>query len=163
MPDRFNDSLIALLPNLRRFALNLCRRADLADDLVQTTVERALAARGRFDPVMRLDAWLFRILRNAWIDHVRRTQTQGTTVDANDVTEGLSVDGLQQAEAVLMLDKTQRAMAELPEEQREVMMLVCVDELSYREAAEVIGIPIGTVMSRLARARLALAEKLGTK
>ncbi len=163
MRDSFSDDLIALLPNLRRFALSLCRRADLADDLVQTTAERAFAARSRFDPATRLDAWLFRILRNAWIDHARRVKTQGVTIDIYDAPETSVFDGVRHTEAILMLRKTELAMAELPEDQREVMMLVCVEELSYREAAEVIGAPIGTVMSRLARARLALAAKVGIK
>jgi len=163
MRDSFNEDLIALLPNLRRFALSLCRRGDLADDLVQITAERAFAAKDRFDPSTRLDAWLFRILRNAWIDHARRTTTQGTQVELDDAPDARLVDGVRDVEAVLMLRKTEAAMAELPEDQREVMMLVCVDELTYKEAAEVIGVPIGTVMSRLARARLALAAKLGIK
>lgn len=163
MRDRFSEDLIALLPNLRRFALSLCRRSDLADDLVQLTAERAFAARERFDPATRLDAWLFRILRNAWIDQARRNTTQGVTVDIADAPEAAVFDGVRQTEAVLMLRRTEAAMAELPEEQREVMMLVCVDELSYREAAEVIGVPIGTVMSRLARARIALSQKLGIR
>lgn len=163
MPDTFSDDLIALLPNLRRFALSLCRRPDLADDLVQITAERAFAARDRFDPATRLDAWLFRILRNAWIDQTRRDRTRGVSVDIADVPEAAVTDGPRETEAQLMLRQTRAAMDELPEEQREVMLLVCVEELSYREAAEVLGIPIGTVMSRLARARLALAEKVGIR
>jgi RNA polymerase sigma-70 factor, ECF subfamily len=163
MPDRFSEDLIALLPNLRRFALSLCRRGDVADDLVQITAERAFAARDRFDPATRMDAWLFRILRNAWIDHARRTTTQGTTVDIADAPDAAITDGVRDIEAVLMLRKAETAILALPEDQREVMMLVCVDDLSYREAAEVIGVPIGTVMSRLSRARLAVSEKLGIK
>ncbi len=163
MRDTFSDDLIALLPNLRRFALSLCRRADLADDLVQTTAERAFAARNRFDPATRLDAWLFRILRNSWIDNVRRTKTQGVTLDIHDTPDAVVVDGVHHTETVLLLHQTEQAMADLPEDHREVIMLVCVEELSYREAAEVIGVPIGTVMSRLARARLALAAKVGIK
>jgi RNA polymerase sigma-70 factor (ECF subfamily) len=163
MPDRFSEDLIALLPNLRRFALSLCRRGDVADDLVQITAERAFAARDRFDPATRMDAWLFRILRNAWIDHARRSTTQGVTVDIADAPDAATVDGVRDIEAVLTLRKAEAAIAELPEDQREVMILVCVDELSYREAAEVIGVPIGTVMSRLARARLAVAARMGIK
>lgn len=163
MPDSFSDDLIALLPNLRRFALSLCRRPDIADDLVQITAERAFAARDRFDPATRLDAWLFRILRNAWIDQTRRERTRGVSVDIADVPEASVADGVRETEAHLMLRQTRAAMDELPEEQREVMVLVCVEDLSYREAAEVLGIPIGTVMSRLARARLALAEKVGIR
>jgi RNA polymerase sigma-70 factor (ECF subfamily) len=161
MSDTFSNDLIALLPNLRRFALSLCRRPDLADDLVQITAERAFAARDRFDPATRLDAWLFRILRNAWIDHARRERTRGETVDIADMPGASMTDGPRETEAHLMLQRTRAAMDELPVEQREVMLLVCVEELSYREAAEVLDIPIGTVMSRLARARLALAAKMG--
>jgi RNA polymerase sigma-70 factor (ECF subfamily) len=163
MQDRFSKDLIALLPNLRRFALSLCRRGDVADDLVQITAERAFAARDRFDPTTRLDAWLFRILRNAWIDHARRTTTQGVNVDIADAPDAAVVDGVHNMEVSLTLRKAQAAIADLPDDQREVMILVCVDELSYREAAEVIGVPIGTVMSRLARARLAVAAKMGIK
>lgn len=163
MSDRFSDDLIAFLPNLRRFALSLCRRGDLADDLVQITAERALAARDRFDPLTRIEPWLLRILRNAWIDHSRRTKSQGQSVELEDAPDLLAVDGVRQTEAILMLRRTEQVMATLPDDQREVMMLICVDELSYREAADVIGVPIGTVMSRLARARLALAKKLGIK
>jgi RNA polymerase sigma-70 factor (ECF subfamily) len=161
MPDNFDDNLIALLPNLRRFALSLCRRAELADDLVQITAERAFAARDRFDPATRLDAWLFRILRNAWIDQTRRTQTQGATVDIDDAPDASPVDGTKTIEDKLMLRTVEAAMAALPADQREVMMLICVEELSYKEAAAVLEIPIGTVMSRLARARLAISTRLG--
>lgn len=163
MADRFSDDLIALLPRMRRFALSLCRRADLADDLVQTAAERAFAARDRFDPATRMDAWLFRIIRNAWLDDARRVRTRGAEVDIADAPEARTVDGPAVTEAVLMLKSAEAAMAGLPADQREVMMLVCVEELSYREAAEVLGIPIGTVMSRLARARLAISQSLGIK
>jgi RNA polymerase sigma-70 factor, ECF subfamily len=157
MSGRFSDDLIALLRNLRRFALSLCRRSDMTDDLVQITAERVFAARDRFDPTTRLDAWLFRILRNAWIDHARRMTTQGVTVDIADAPDAVVVDGVRDIEAVLTLRKAEAAIADLPEDQREVMMLVCVDELSSRAPAEVIGVPFGTVKSRLARARLAVA------
>lgn len=162
MGDGFSDDLIRLLPNLKRFALSLCHAPDVADDLVQLTVERAFAARDRFDPATRLEPWLFRILRNAWIDMVRRERTRGHEVDldAADATGGRAVDGPDSAENRLMLSAVQAAMAELPPEQRAVMHLVCVEELSYAEAAEVLEIPKGTVMSRLARARAAIAARL---
>lgn len=161
--DAFTRALVALLPNLRRFALSLCRRADLADDLVQTTVERALKAWQRFDPETRLDAWLFRILRNAWIDQTRRSATRGTEIDIDDAANAPGVDGRQVTETRLMLTAAEAALAALPEDQRAVMVLVCVEGLSYAEAAEVLAIPIGTVMSRLSRARLAVAQALGIK
>lgn len=161
MQDRFEQDLVEALPKLRRFALSLCRRGDVADDLVQTTVERAVAGRARFDPATRLEPWLFRILRNAWIDQTRRSATRGTEIDVNDAPEAAIVDGPRQTEARLMLQRTEAAMATLPDEQREVIVLVCFEEMSYAEAADILGIPKGTVMSRLARGRAALAERMG--
>jgi RNA polymerase sigma-70 factor (ECF subfamily) len=161
MRDDFERNLIAALPRLRRFALSLARRGDVADDLVQATAERALAARGQYDPATRLDPWLFRILRNAWIDHTRRRATRGTEIDVADAPDAAILDGDRVTEAVLMLRKTEAVLATLPEEQREVILLVCFEDLSYAETAEILGIPKGTVMSRLARGRTALAERLG--
>lgn len=161
-PD-FGEALIAFLPNLKRFGLSLSRRADVADDLVQITVERAIANAGSFDPSSRLEPWLFRIMRNAWIDMVRRSRTQGTQVDVFEIPEALPTDDSAQIEARLMLRSVEAAMAELPAEQREILHLVCIEDMSYAEAAEVLAIPKGTVMSRLSRARAALSEKLGIK
>lgn len=161
MRDAFEQDLVAALPSLRRFALSLCRNGDVADDLVQTTVERAVASRARYDPGTRIEPWLFRILRNAWIDQTRRAATRGTEIDVADAPEAAMVDGPRVTESALMLQRTEAAMATLPAEQREVMVLVCFEEMSYAEAAEVLGIPKGTVMSRLARGRAALAQKLG--
>lgn len=157
----FADDLIALMPNLRRFAISLCRSRDIADDLVQITVEKAFAARDSFDPATRMDAWLFRILRNAWIDMTRRRKTQGTQVDIDDVPDAQVVDGTKTTETSMMLKSAQVAINELPDDQREIMLLICVEEMSYKEAAELLDIPIGTIMSRLARARIAIAKKLG--
>ncbi|WP_300060474.1 RNA polymerase sigma factor [uncultured Roseobacter sp.] len=161
MSDSFADGIITLLPNLRRFAISLCRSADTADDLVQITVERAFAARHQFDPDTRLDAWLFRILRNAWIDMTRRSKTRGIQIDIDDAPDASTVDGTKVAETALMLKSAKAAIDALPENQRDVVMLICVEEMSYKEAATVLDTPIGTVMSRLARARLAIAKKLG--
>jgi RNA polymerase sigma-70 factor (ECF subfamily) len=161
MRDAFERDLVTALPKLRRFALSLCRRGDVADDLVQTAVERAMAGRERYDPTTRLEPWLFRILRNAWIDQTRRAATRGTEIDVADAPGAAIVDGPRVTEASLMLQRTEAAMAMLPAEQREVIVLVCFEELSYAEAAEVLGIPKGTVMSRLARGRAALADHLG--
>lgn len=161
MPDPFETGLIAALPALHRFALSLCRNRDKADDLVQTTVERALKARDRHDPATRLEPWLFRILRNAWIDTTRRTVTRGEEIDVFETPAAATVDGTHLAETAVMLRETEAALAALSAEQREVIHLVCYEELTYAEAAEVLGLPIGTVMSRLARGRLALARKLG--
>lgn len=161
MLDDFEQDIVAALPALRRYALSLCRRLDIADDLVQTTVERAVKARTRFDPSTRLQPWLFRILRNAWIDEGRRRGARGTEIDVADVPEAAMFDGTRANEAAIMLKQTEAALTTLPDEQRDIILLVGVEGLSYAEAAEVLDIPKGTVMSRLARGRLALAKKLG--
>jgi RNA polymerase sigma-70 factor (ECF subfamily) len=151
--------LVALLPRLRRFALTLARQPSLADDLVQIACERALAHSDQWSPGTRLDAWVFRILRNAWIDHVRHRRTDGLMDDVSDHEHKL-VDGDSEDRILnrLTLAEVQRAITGLPDEQREVLILVCVEDLAYREAAEVLGVPIGTVMSRLARARRRIIE-----
>jgi len=161
MADAFETGLIEALPALRRYALSLCRKPDIADDLVQTTVERAIAARTRYDPATRLEPWLFRILRNAWIDIARRAGTRGIEIEIGDAPWAAVHDGTRASEASLMLRQTREALTTLPDEQREVILLVCFEGLSYAEAAEVLDIPKGTVMSRLARGRIALAAKLG--
>ncbi len=159
--DPFAEELVSLLPALRRYALSLARRADQADDLVQTAVERAITARDRRDPAVPLRAWVFRILRNAFIDQTRRTATRGDTLDIAENPELLSVDGARVSEDQLMLAAARAAMDALPPDQRDVMHLVCIEEMSYAETAALLGIPIGTVMSRLARARAAVAKTLG--
>ena len=163
MDAAFGEALIRLLPNLRRYAMSLARRADLADDLVQTTVERAIRASASYDPAARLEPWLFRITRNAFIDVTRRQRTQGVEVDVFDIPEALPDDNDRAVEARLMLRATQDAMKSLPPEQAEILHLICIEELSYAEAAAVLDIPQGTVMSRLSRARLALSDRLGIR
>jgi len=154
--------LIALLPRLRRFAGGLAGAADQADDLVQASVEKALRNLDGFTTGTRMDAWMFRIIRNTWIDTVRaRRETVDYDTEAADTIIGS--DGRTTTEARLHLAEVRRAMASLPEDQRAVLMLVCVEGLRYREVAAVLDIPEGTVMSRLSRARLALAEKLKDK
>lgn len=163
MSDSFSDALIASLPVLRRFALSLCKRGDVADDLVQLTAERAFKAQATYDPSTRLDAWLFRILRNAWIDMTRKQSTRGTEIDVVDNPEAISVDGRTIVESKMALNETEKALQTLPQDQRAVLLLVCVEGLSYAEAAEALEVPKGTVMSRLARGRTALATELGIK
>lgn len=163
MADAFGNSIIALLPNLRRYAISLARSREIADDLVQITCEKAFAARASFDPASKLDAWLFRILRNSWIDMARRRKTMGIEIDAADAGSLLTIDGAAEVEGKLMLHSVFDAIMKLPDEQRDVLIIVCVEEFSYREAADLLEIPIGTLMSRLARARLALAKQVGIK
>ena len=153
-------SLIPMLPRLRRYALALCRVSDIADDLVQVACEKALSSQRQTLDVS-FDAWMFRILRNSWIDRLRRQRTRGEEIDIVEHSEIGAFDGTSIPENRLMLKQTMQAIGRLPAEQRELLLLVCVEELTYRDAAEVLDLPIGTVMSRLARARRKLAEDLG--
>lgn len=163
MDAAFGEAMIALLPNLRRYALSLTRRTDQAEDLLQQTVERAIVHADSYDPSQRLEPWLFRIMRNGFIDQIRRQRTAGVQLDVHDMPEALPTDPGPALEARLMLRSVEAAMTQLPAEQREVLHLVCIEEMTYAETARILDIPQGTVMSRLARARLALAEKLGIK
>lgn len=151
------DQMVALLPRLRRFAASLTRRPQEVDDLVQSTVERALSRVDQWRPDTRLDSWMFRILQNLWIDQMRAAKPHADLSAAESLP---GVDGRVQTEAHLALGETRQAVAALPEEQRAVVMLVLVEGFAYREAADILDIPIGTVMSRLSRARQALEARL---
>ena len=153
--------MITLLPRLRAFARSLTGTVDQADDLVQITVEKALRNLESYVPDTRMDSWLFRIMRNAFIDMIRaRREAQPLDDAAADTLMG--EDGRTVTESRLHLAEVQRAMTGLPEEQRIVLMLVCVEGMRYREVADALDIPEGTVMSRLSRARLTLARLLNT-
>jgi len=160
LPD-FADRLVAFLPNMRRFSISLTGSADLADDLVQAACERALAHQTSFDPETRFDAWIFRIIRNLWIDRIRRDRTAGPKEDIGDHADSSALTSAPDALPRLELREVSVAIAQLSDEQREVLLLVCVEDLSYRDASEILAIPIGTVMSRLARARRNLAIACG--
>ncbi len=154
----FNQELCALLPRLRRFARTLARDPADADDLVQVALERALARSAQWRPGHRLDAWVFGIVRNAWIDEVRSRQ-RGQRIFAPE-EHGAHV-GETPFEGQDLALSVQAAMARLPEEQRMAIALVLIEGLSYREAALAMDVPIGTLTSRLARGRDALQALLG--
>ena len=158
--DPIRSQMVALLPRLRRFALALTARQGDADDLVQDTVERALKSLSQFVPGTRLDSWMFRIAQNIWIDRIRSRRLRDRVAGPIEEAVTLSFDGERAAEAHMMLAKTSHALSELPEDQRAVVALVLIDGLSYRDAASVLDVPIGTVTSRLARAREALAARV---
>jgi RNA polymerase sigma-70 factor (ECF subfamily) len=162
-PPTVSDLLLDFLPNLRRFAISLCRARDVADDLVQAACERALASEDSFVPGTRFDAWMFRILRNLWIDQLRRQRTAGPAEDISTRQDIPGDDGVRTVEAKSELGAVALAIDQLSDEQREVLILVCVEDLSYADAAELLDVPIGTVMSRLARARANLAGRIGIK
>lgn len=156
--DDFIRELTDLLPRLRRLARTLAGQPHDADDLVQIALERALARADQWRPDARLDAWVFGILRNAWFDELR-ARTRGQRVFApEEAGESVGEDAMdRQSDAMSVA----AAMARLPVEQREVVALVLVEGLSYRETSDLLDIPIGTVTSRLARARAALQNLLG--
>lgn len=148
-------TLLELLPQLRRFARSLTGDQHDGDDLMQSTLERALEKRIPQDAVPR--AWLFRVCKNLFVDERRAHAVRARAAQTPELAEEPAISGEQVAIGELTLREVDRAMARLPEEQRLVLSLVTVEGMSYREAAEVLEIPTGTVMSRLARARAALA------
>ncbi|HLY44779.1 MAG TPA: RNA polymerase sigma factor [Stellaceae bacterium] len=156
---RFGDQLVAVLPRLRRFARGLAGSAAEADDLVQAACERGLARAHQFEEGTRFDSWMFRIVQTIWIDQLRARDVRKE--DGDVAEERLGSDAaVRGVEARLALDEVRRAVELLPPDQRTTLMLVTVEGLSYKEAAEVAGVPVGTIMSRLARARIALQQLL---
>jgi len=159
VPVRFGDQLIAVLPRLRRFARGLTGSAVEADDLVQAACERALARQHQFQQGTRFDSWMFRIVQTIWIDQVRSRDIRKENTEFPDDRLG-SDEPVRRVEARLALAEVRRAVDRLPPDQRTALLLVTVDGLSYREAAEVVQVPVGTIMSRLARARIALQQQI---
>lgn len=156
--DTLREDLIASLPRLRRYAYALTGDRSAADDLAQATVERALSKPAPEDA--NVTAWLLRICKNLWIDDLRARRVRGVRVDPEAVDLEHATDGARATEARLELAKVNAAMARLPEDQRAALSLVALEGCSYQEAADILETPIGTVMSRIARARRALADLL---
>jgi len=156
--DEFREGLIAELPNLRAFAVSLCGSVTQADDLVQDTMLKAWGNSEKFQPGTSLRAWLFTILRNTYYSLYRK---RGREVQDSDGTyaQRLAVYGEQ--ESALDLADFRVALAKLSEEHREVLILVGASGLSYEEAAEICGVAVGTIKSRVNRARARLADLLG--
>ena len=157
--DAFLTGLTALLPRLRRFAAGLARNPADADDLCQTAIERALVSRQQWQEGTRLDSWMYRIMRNIWIDTARARTRRDKTFAVEEAGERIGAMGGQEAQVELTM--VDRALQTLPDEQREAVLLVLVEGYKYAEAAEIIGCPIGTLTSRLLRGREALMVKLG--
>jgi RNA polymerase sigma-70 factor (ECF subfamily) len=157
----FDQGLAAMLPRLRRFAHGLTGNGADADDLAQTTIERALKARAQWEEGTRLDSWLFRIMRNCWIDVVRSRGRAGRVLLPAEAGEQVGEDPREQIEARIDLARLLAAMGKLPDEQREVVSLILIEGFGYREASEILDLPIGTISSRLARGRTALLALVG--
>lgn len=157
--DQFLDQVEACVPALRRYARALTRNADLADDLVQDCLERAISRRGLFRPSGPVRAWLFTILLNLYRNALRSSHRRGETVDIDAVPEP-STPAPQPGH--IALAEMARAIDTLPLEQKEALLLVALEGLPYAEAAGILKVPMGTLMSRLGRARATLRVITGT-
>jgi RNA polymerase sigma-70 factor (ECF subfamily) len=152
--------LSRLLPSMIRFAMTLTRSRQDADDLVQMTCERAISREAQWSPDTKLESWVFRIMQTVWLNELRARGVRNRHSDAGEPDEERAVHGERLVESMLELDRVEAEIFSLPEAERVVLLLVCVEGLTYREAAEVAGVPIGTIMSRLSRARLTLMARL---
>jgi RNA polymerase sigma-70 factor (ECF subfamily) len=155
--------MLALLPRLRRFACALTGSVEEGEDLVQATCERAIRYIGQWQPGTRLDSWMFQIARNLNLNNIRARKVRGAHLAPVDATEIAGPDPHKAIEADLTLEAVRRFVQRLPEEQRTILLLVCVEGLAYKEVAELLDLPMGTVTSRLARARIALKELIEGK
>ena len=155
----FRTQLAGELAYLRRFARALTGDSALADDLVQDCVERALNKSHLYDPARPLRAWLYAVLRNLYISSLRRTGRSGVIKTVDDLQNGEGSVAPQQEDR-LSVTSVSEALDRLASQHREVIVLIALEEMSYRDAAEILGIPLGTVMSRLSRAREQLRQIL---
>jgi len=152
------QEITELLPRLRRFAYSLTGSMDEADDLLQNTVERLLTREMPQDA--DLTKWAFRICRNVWIDECRAKKVRREAAEQPELTDGQVVDGQHRSTKEIEWDRVDAAMSQLPEDQRQIISLVALQGMPYKIVAEILDVPKGTVMSRLARARAALSEAL---
>lgn len=154
------NRMIAFLPRLRRFCIAVAGSVDAGDDLVQSTVQRAMERIDQWQDGTSLESWMYRIARNIHIDAMRSKATRGVAVDMDAVGDLAGDDGVAIVEGRSDLAAARDALASLPDEQRTLIALVVLEGRSYKEAAEVLEIPIGTVMSRIARARKAMEQHI---
>lgn len=162
--DDLRLQMVALLPRMQRFARGLAGSRDAGDDLLQQACEKALSRLHQFERGTRLDRWMFQIVKTTHIDHLRQRQRRQTADFVDDAVALVPFDARieEQTAARQELARVREAVRELPEEQREALLLVVADGLSYQDAAEAVGAPQGTIMSRLARARRKLARAIET-
>jgi RNA polymerase sigma-70 factor, ECF subfamily len=151
--EAFREQIIALLPRLSAFALCLTGSSEQHDDLVQETCARALTRKDKWQPGAHLDTWMLRIALNLWFD---RKRAKGIGIEPMDIDYPVGSDARAVMGSRLVLADLLTALDQLSPEHRAVIALVCVDGLTYTKAAETLSLPLGTVMSRLARGRLAL-------
>jgi RNA polymerase sigma-70 factor (ECF subfamily) len=162
MDDELQSQLPRLVPRLWRFALRLTGNSHDAEDLVQRTCVRALERRAQWQAGSAMLSWLFAIEHSIWLNELRSAQRR-RSASLHGESEGDEFDQFEapagNPELGLHCRQVVQAVEALPDAQRSVMLLVAVEGLSYREAADVLGVPIGTVMSRLARARISVGQR----
>lgn len=157
----FEEQLGTLLPRLRRFAHALSRDAADADDLTQSTMERALRRKAQWQPGTRLDSWAYRIMRNLWIDAARARSRNAKLEAPPEQAESVGEDPREAMDAAVDLKRMMAAMEQLPDEQREVVALILIEGFAYREVCAMLDLPMGTVSSRLVRGRNRLLAMVG--
>ena len=150
-----------MLPRLRRFAHALSHNGTDADDLAQATIERALRSKSQWQPGTRLDSWLYRIMRNLWVDTVRSRGRREDLHAPVEEAERIGEDPRAAIDASIDLRRAMNAMQRLPDEQREIVALILIEGFGYRECSQILNLPIGTVSSRLVRGRNALLKMIG--
>ncbi len=155
-----HQQFVGLMPRLRRFAAGLCNNSHDADDLLQSTYARALTRLQQWQDGTHLDRWLFRIMHTVHINSRQTSHYRQQCVADSEVDMQQGGDTRQEVETWISLQQTRRMIAGLPEEQKTVLLLVSVEGMSYKEAADVLELPIGTITSRLARARISLAKAM---
>lgn len=162
MTDRTTDlgsRLVDEIPHLRRFCFSLTRSLADVDDIVQIAIEKALEKGVPDDVTLR--AWLFRLCRNHWIDEMRKKKTRSEAVPALMAAANDALPAERVAGDKMLLKMAQAALDNLPEKYREPLALVSVAGLSYKQASDELSVPIGTIMSRVARGRAMIADKVG--
>jgi RNA polymerase sigma-70 factor (ECF subfamily) len=160
MENHLEQQLVELLPRLRRYAYGLSGSTDKGDELLQAACERALAKSAQWRPDSRLDHWMFRIIRNIRIDELRSQNIQKRSIDKITPVYEEEYDGRYMLDSQIAAEEVRQAMQYLTEDHRMVLLMVGVEGYAYKEVAEILEIPIGTVTSRLIRARRALLKKL---
>lgn len=150
--------MVAIIPRLRRFALAMTRSEVEADDLVQATCERAIAKLEMWEPGTRLDSWMYRIAQNIYRNDLRQLKRRQGHLNIVNATADIQCDGEAAANAQIALTDVTAGIGKLPEEQRVILLLVVVEGRRYRDVADILDLPIGTVTSRLARARETLRQ-----
>lgn len=162
MQPALSEQLIELIPRLRRFACGLSGSSDSGDELVQAACERLLQRQTQLRADTRLVSWMYRVIRNLHLDGLRAqsVRERGAETLLREVTESPATAD-RSMDNHLLLHEVQAAMQRLSEEHRSALMLICVEGISYQDAADILQVPVGTVTSRLVRARKALLKTMG--